>query len=185
MKLRSQTLCLCLLGAHLLASAASPAQAQGPKNVIPKNQSSLSKTYPPPTAAQTPTGTGKFVIFTREWVAKEGEWDFIAGAWECVPSRPDVPVTKRVEFCHSSWNALPLLDVLVRDDSYDRFPRFVRLQVDAGDRDYRVNLYDINDRTWHVQRIWQGKRLGGFGVMKGTVFCSGDDGWFRLKSSTG
>ena len=51
---------------------------------------------PPSAAAQTPSGTGKFVIFTREEVGREGEWDFIAGAWECIPSRPDVPVTKRV-----------------------------------------------------------------------------------------
>ncbi len=57
--------------------------------------------------------------------------------------------------------------------------------MNAGDRDYRVNLYDINYRTWDVRRIWQGGRLGGFGVMNGTVFCSGDDGWFRLESSTG
>jgi hypothetical protein len=128
---------------------------------------------------------GKFVIFTREWMAKEGEWDFIAGAWECIPSRPDLPVTKRAEFCHSSWNALPLLDVLVRDDSYDRFPRFVRLQVDADDRHYSVNLYDINYRTWDVRCIWQGERLGAFGVMQETVFCQTSHYWFRLESSTG
>jgi hypothetical protein len=184
MKTRTRTPCLSLFVALLLTSFAS-AVAQGLKNVIPTNQSSIPKIFPPSVAAQTPSGTGKFVIFTREEVGREGEWDFIAGAWECIPSRPDVPVTKRVEFCHSSWNASPLLDGLVRDDSCGRFPRFVRLQVNAGDRDYRVNLYDINYRTWDVRRIWQGERLGGFGVMQGTVFCEDDEDWFRLDSATG
>lgn len=179
---RFYTVCLAAqFGLGLIA----PALAAGLRNIIPKEQPPISRTFPPAPADRAPSGTGKFVIFTREEVGKGDEWDFVAAAWECIPSRPDLPLTKRVEFCHSSWNASPLLDVLVRDDSQDRFPRFVRLQVDAGNRDYAVNLYDINYRTWDVRCIWQGARLSAFGVMQETVFCHDGEGWFRLKCSTG
>jgi len=70
------------------------ASAQGLTNTIPKNQAPLARTFPPTTAKQSPSGTGKFVIFTREEIGKQIEWDFMAGAWECIPSRPSVPVTK-------------------------------------------------------------------------------------------
>src|SRR6186713_2257589 len=125
------------------------ASAQGLKDTIPRNQAPLSRIFPPSAAEQTPSGIGKFVIFTREATDKPNEWDFIAGAWECIPSRPEVPVTKRVEFGHSAGNAEPLLDCLVRNDSEDLFPRFVTLHVGA------FNLYDINYRTWDVRCIWQ------------------------------
>jgi hypothetical protein len=162
------------------------ASAQGLTNTIPKNQAPLARTFLPTAAEQTPSGTGKFVIFTREETDKPNEWDFIAGAWECIPSRPEVPLRKRVEFCHSSWNAVPLLDTLVRDDSEGLFPRFVRLQVDAGNYDdCKVNLYDINYRTWEVRCLWQGNRLSAFGVMKNSVFCQDSNDWFRLDGASG
>ena len=159
--------------------------AQGLTNTIPRNQAPLARTFPPADGEQTPTGTGKFVIFTREPTDKLNEWDFIAGAWECIPSRPNMPVTKRVEFCHSSWEAEPLLNCLVRDESDGLFPRFVKLRVDAGKYDSKVNLYDINYRTWDVRCIWQGDRLSAFGVIKNSVFCKDTRGWFRLDTSTG
>jgi hypothetical protein len=173
------------LTAQLSTGFVQLALAQGLRNVIPKDQPPIARTFPPSPVERTPSGTGKFVIFTREEVGGKGEWDFVAAAWECIPSKPELPITKRVEFCHSSWNASPLLDVLVRDASRDRFPRFVRLQVDAGDRDYAVNLYDINYRTWDVRCIWQGGRLSAFGVMQETVFCRDGESWFRLKCSSG
>jgi hypothetical protein len=163
----------------------STALAQGLKNTIPRNQPPLARVFPPASAEQTPTGTGKFVIFTREPTGKANEWDFTAGAWECIPSRPNLPVTKRVEFCHSSWEAEPLLDCLVRDESDGRFPRFVQLQVDAGNFDSRVNLYDINYRTWEVRFIWQGDRLRAFGVIKNTVFCKDSRDWFCVDATSG
>lgn len=155
------------------------ASAQGLTNTIPKNQAPLARTFLPTAAEQTPSGTGKFVIFTREETDKPNEWDFIAGAWECIPSRPEVPVTKRVEFCHSAGEAQPLLDCLVRDDSEGLFTRFVSLQVD------RFNLYDINYRTWDVRCLWQGEHLSAFGVMKNFVFCQGFRDWVRLDVSSG
>ena len=173
------------LTAQLSAGFVQPALAQGLRNVIPKDQPPIARTFPPATAERTPSGTGKFVIFTREEVGAKGEWDFIAAAWECIPSRPELPITKRIEFCHSSWNPSLLLDVLVSDDSYGRFPRFVRLQVDAGDRDHTINLYDINYRTWDVRCIWQGRRLSAFGVMQETALCRDGESWFRLKCSSG
>jgi hypothetical protein len=175
--------CRFIVAAALSILAAS-SLAQGLKNVIPKDQKPVLKVYSPPAGEQCKAGTGKFVIFTREPVGKD--WDFVAGAWECIPSRPEIPVTKRAEFCHSSWNCDQLLNVLVSDDSCGMHPRFVRLQVDSGDRDYyTVNLYDINYRTWEVHCIWQGNRLSPFGVMGDSIFCSSTDGWLLVNSSSG
>lgn len=161
------------------------ASAQGLTNTIPKNQAPLARTFLPTAAEQTPSGTGKFVIFTREETDKPNEWDFIAGAWECIPSRPEVPVKKRVEFCHSSWNADLLLDTLVRDDSAGLFPRFAQLQVDTGNYGSKVNLYDINYRTWTVRCLWQGERLSAFGAVKNSVYCQDSHDWLRLDATTG
>jgi hypothetical protein len=172
---------LIATAAFSILAANSP--AQGLKNVIPKDQKPLLKVLPPAPAEQTRPGTGKFVIFSREPVGKE--WDFIAGAWECIPSRPDVPITKRVEFCHSSWNCASLLDTLVADDSNGMHPRFARLQVDSDRAHYSVNLYDINYRTWDVRCIWQGSRLGAFGVMGDSIFCRSADGWLLINAASG
>jgi hypothetical protein len=161
------------------------ASAQGLTNTIPKNQAPLARTFLPTAAEQTPSGTGKFVIFTREETDKPNEWDFIAGAWECIPSRPEVPVKKRVEFCHSSWNADLLLDTLVRDDSAGLFPRFAQLQVDTGNYGSKVNLYDINYRTWTVRCLWQGERLSAFGAVKNSVYCQDSHDWLRLDATKG
>jgi hypothetical protein len=152
------------------------------KNVIPKDQPAILRTFPPTTAEQTEIGAGKFVIFTRECVGKD--WDFIAGAWECIPSRPETPITKRVEFCHSSWYAQPLL-TLVRDDSFGMFPRFITLQVDSADNYYKENLYDINFRTWSASCIWQGSRLGAFGVIGESIFSQSDRDWLLIDARTG
>ena len=155
------------------------------KNVIPRDQTPLARVFPPTAAEQSPPGTGKFVIFTREEIGKPGEWDFIAGAWECIPSQPARPITKRVEFAHSSWNATPLLGGLTRDRSEGRFPRFVTLQVDAGDRSYRENLYDIDYCGWGVRCLWQGPRLDAFGVLDDVIFCDNHPGWMGIGTATG
>jgi len=64
-------------------------------------------------------------------------------------------------------------------------PRFVRLQVDSGDRDYSVNLYDIDYRTWEVRCLWQGKRLIAFGCIGDSIFCHSSDGWLLLDATLG
>ena len=179
------TIAVAALPLLLVCGYHCTAPAQGLTNAIPKNQAPLSRTFPPSAAEQTSSDTGKFVIFTREETDKPNEWDFIAGAWECIPSRPNVPVTKRAEFCHSSWEAQLLMDCLVRDDIEGLYPQFVKLMVDTGDRDYGVNLYDINYRTWNVRCVWRGDRLSAFGVMKNFVFCQDSRDWFRLDVSTG
>ncbi|HEV8003972.1 MAG TPA: hypothetical protein VGP63_29165 [Planctomycetaceae bacterium] len=112
-------------------------------------------------------------------------WDFIAGAWECIPSKPEVPIVKRAEFCHSSWNCGPLLDTLVGDDSHGLHPRFARLQVDSGDQNYTVNLYDIDYRNWAVRCIWQGSRLSAFGVVDDSIFVRNADDWLLVNASSG
>lgn len=160
------------------------AEAKQLIDAIPADQPPLARSFPPSPAEQIPIGTGKIVIFTRENLNKTGQWDFIAGAWECIPSRTNFPITKRVEFCHSSWEAWPLLNRLAGDEHRGLYPRFVRLQVDARNS-YSVNLYDINYRTWDVHCIWQGKRLNAFGIVKNSIICRSAEKWFSLDSLTG
>ncbi len=174
-----------LIVAVLLSLSAENAPAQNLKSMIPMNQQSILKVFRPSIEDESKPGDGKFVIFSRESVGKENEWDFIAGAWECIPSHPEIPVTRRIEFCHSSWNAEPLLNVLIRDGSTGMYPRFVTLQVDSTDPNYTVNLYDINYRTWDVKRIWHGGRLDAFGVLGNSIFCNHQGDWFLLNAGSG
>jgi hypothetical protein len=167
----------------MLAGGIAASFGQGLENVIPRDQKPILHAFPPPEAERLKSGVGRFIIFTRE--QSGSDWDFIAGAWECVPSRPEIPLKKRVEFCHSSWNADTLLDVLAVDDSEGMHPRFVRLQVDDGTGHYKVNLYDINYRSWEVRCIWQGKRLMAFGALDNSIFCKSDEGWFILDAVSG
>lgn len=176
--MRSQS----LIAAMILLVGSAMSWAEGLKNVIPRNQKPILRTFRPSTVEQGKPGDGKFVIFTREKVGTM--WDFIAGAWECSPSFSEKPITKRVEFCHSSWEADALLNVLVRDDSEGMHPRFVRLQVDSDDG-YSVNLYDINYLTWDVRCVWQGSQLSAFGVMGGSIYCESSDGWLLIDTVSG
>ncbi len=159
------------------------ATGEAPKNVIPANQSPLLEVFPPSPSERTQTGTGKFVIFTREKVGTE--WDFIAAAWECIPSQAETPITKRVEFCHSSWYATPLLDCSVADKSQGLHPRFVRLQVDNQEHCYDVNLYDINYKSWNVFCLWRGRRLSKFGMIGQSIYCHDDKDWMIVDAITG
>ena len=166
-----------------VAGALSIATAQEAEIVVRQNQPPILNVLPPTAAERTAPGVGKFVIFTREETSRE--WDHIAGAWECIPSQPQTPLMKRVEFCHSPWCANPLLDTLVADDGDGLHPRFARLQVNKGRGEYTVNIYDINYRTWDVRCIWQGDQFHAFGVLGGSVFCRADDEWCRIDAATG
>jgi hypothetical protein len=172
-----------LIVAGVLVVSGAFWQAQGVGDLIPSNQNPILQVFPPSSAEQSRPGTKKFIIFTREQVGTN--WDFIAGAWECIPSHPEIPITKRAEFCHSSWDANQLLDVLVADTSCGMYPRFARLQVDSGTADYTINLYDINYRTWEIRCIWQGHRLGAFGVMGNSIFCHNMADWLLLDARSG
>src|SRR4030095_14675450 len=177
------SLCSWLTNAAALFVLVESATAEALTNAIPKNQKPILKVFRPSAAEQSKPGVGKFVIFTREQVGKQ--WDAIAGAWECIPSSPETPITKRVEFCHSSWNCDSLLNSLVVDDSDGMYPRFVRLQVDSDDWRYSVNVYDINYRTWDVRCLWQGRQFLAFGVMKNSIFCDTSDGWRVIHAQSG
>ncbi len=111
----------------------------------------------------------------------------MAQAWECIPSRPEVPITKRVEFCYSGWNPTMLLDFLPDAKSWGMYPRYVRLQVDSRDKMYSVNLYDADYRTWNVRCIWQGGILNAFGVFRGSIFCwiRDSNNWLLIDSTSG
>lgn len=171
------------IAAAVLLIGATISPAQDLRYALPPSQEPIRRAFPTAPAEQSPASTGKFVIFTREEAGQDG--DFVAGAWECIPSRPETPPTKRLEFCHSSWNAGPLVNTLVRDDSDGLHPRFVRLQVNHGDRDYAVNLYDIDYRTWEVRCLWQGRRLTAFGVLGDSIFCDSSEGWLLLDAARG
>ena len=153
------------------------------KGAIPQGQAPILKTFPPALAEQSKPGTGKFVIFTREQVGKQ--WDFIAGAWECIPTLPNRPITKRVEFCHSSWNATPLLSFLSRYHSDGLYPRFIRLQVDSELGRYDVNLYDIDFRTWEVDCLSQGRQVSAFGVIGDSIYCKTTGKWIVIDKTSG
>lgn len=148
---------------------------------LPFNLNPMLRTFPPSPADQCAPGVGKFVIFTRE--STDQEWVHEAGAWECIPSRPDLPLTRRVVFGRSSWNASPLLN-LAWDSSRDRHPRFIRLQVNRGPQDFAVELYDIQYRTWDVRCLWRGARLSAFGVAGDSIYCRTAQGaWDRLDAA--
>ncbi len=152
---------------------------------FPADQEPILNVFPPSVADQCAPGTGKFVIFTRQRVGKD--LPSMAQAWECIPSRPEVPITKRVEFCYSGWNPTMLLDFLPDAKSWGMYPRYVRLQVDSRDKMYSVNLYDADYRTWNVRCIWQGGILNAFGVFRGSIFCHWRESnkWLMIDSTNG
>jgi|GEM_PF-5347588 len=122
----------------------------GPISSIPDEQPTLRRVIKPSQDELVPPGTEKCVIFTREDIGKENEWNFMAGAWEFIPSRPESGVVKRVEFARSSWAARLALDDDLKIDGSAR--NWVLLQVDdtRGKFGYRPNLYHIDFRTWDV-----------------------------------
>lgn len=118
---------------------------------IPDEQPPLRRLIKPAQADIAPPGTEKCVIFTREKIGDENDWNFVAGAWEFIPSKPKAGVVKRVEFARSSWSAHLALD---DDQSIDGpAQEFVLLQVDDSRRKpaYRPHLYRIDFRTWDVE----------------------------------
>ncbi len=130
-----------------------------------------------------PPGTEKVVLFSREPIGKPGEWDFMAGAWDFIPSRPDLGVVKRVEFAHSSWSA----DLLV-DDAKGELLSFVRLQVDTrSGRPYNVNLYRIDYTTWDVSVLAHSKPFPfiGHGAGAGQIYLNSSEGMLVMDQRTG
>lgn len=119
-------------------------------NRIPDEQPPLRRVIKPSQDELVPSGTEKCVIFTREKIGKENEWDFVTGAWEFIPSRPEAGVVKRVEFARSSWSAHLALDDDLNIDGPAR--NFVLLQVNDSRRKYgyRPHLYRMDFRTWDV-----------------------------------
>jgi len=159
-----------------------PPIGTAPRSIIPADQPALGKTWPPPKDEQVPPGTEKIVLFTREPVGKTGEWDFIAGAWEFIPSRPAQGVVKRAEFAHSSWSADPLLD----DCHRDLLP-FVRLQVDKRPGDYTVNVYRIDYTTWDISVLAESKPapFTGLGAGADNIYVDSSDGMLVMNRYTG
>jgi hypothetical protein len=155
-------------------------------DVIPRSQPPEVRVFPPKESERTAPGTGKFVLFTREKVGASNEWDFVAGAWECIPDRPQVPITRRIRFPHAPGQPEPLLQYPVDRRSRDQFPRWVKLRVPREDSRAQTFLYDINYRTWETRCVWAGTNLWwAFGIFQNQIVCKGPGGWRALNPHAG
>ena len=103
-------------------------------------------------------GTEKFVIF--------GLTDGLASIWEYRPGRPSLE--KRVLLHASGWAPGELL-------RGTGSPNLVRLQIPA-DRGYRVNLYDIDYRSWKVRRLHAARQIHGLGISGDSLYVRTDQG---------
>lgn len=172
-----------LLIAVVLAST-SLAGKDGPVSRIPDDQPPLRRVIKPSQAELVPPGTEKFVIFTRESIGGADDWDFVAGAWEFIPTRPAAGIVKRVEFARSSWAARLALDDDLKIDGPAR--NWVRLQVDDSRRKigYRPHLYRIDFRTWDVIFLGDEPLYGVAGGNRDTLLVAGDEGIVPLDVKT-
>ncbi len=127
--------------------ATAPCPAAPPVSRIPDRQAPLKRVIPPAAEELVPPGSETFLVFTREKIGEKDDWDFLACAWEFVPSRPEAGLVKRVEFARSSWTATLAVDADMGIDGPAR--NLVLLQVDDSTRSprFRWNLYCIDFRT--------------------------------------
>ena len=152
----------------------SAAETPSPRMTIPADQPPLLRTWPPRADERAPRGTEKVVVFSREKIGNESQWDFIAGAWEFIPSQPNKKIVKRAEFSHSSWNAGLLVDGATGEAA-----RFIRLQVDRpSTTDYYVNVYRIDFSSWDVTVAARGQPpyFTAFGAGGGLIYLNTADG---------
>jgi hypothetical protein len=168
-----------------IALALTPLRGKNaPINRIPNEQVPLRLVIKPSQAELAPPGTEKCVIFTRESIGGENDWDFVAGAWEFIPSRPAAGVMKRAEFARSSWAAALALDDDLKIDGPAR--NLVRLQVDDSRLKfgYRPHLYRIDFRTWDV--VFLGESTFSFvvGGNSDTLLMAGAQGIIPWKVQT-
>ena len=156
--------------------------AQGLKYVIPRNQKAV-LTFAPTAAEQSRPVQESSSFLRANKEVKTGTSSRGLGSASRLARRPRSRSAPNFAIRHGM--ARPLLDSIVADDSHGKYPRFMRLQVDSGDRDYAVNLYDINYRTWDVRCLWQGPRLWSFGVLGDSIFCNSEDGWLLVNTASG
>lgn len=130
----------------------------------------------PQQAEVVDSGTEKFVIFSREKRGGKGDWDFLACAWEFIPSRPSAGVTKRVEFARSSWTATL---VVKRDLQIDGPANsLVMLQVDDSRMKpaFIRNLYHVDFRTWEVLALGEAPFSWVLGGNQQTLLVNREEG---------
>lgn len=136
-----------------VCALAAAATAAPPENRIPFDQEVLQRVFPPDPSEIVPAGTEKFILFSREKRGAPEDWDFLACAWEFVPSRPRAGVVKRVEFARSSWSATLAVDPASGIEGRAR--GFVLHQVHDSNRSpaFRRNLFHIDFRTWEIEPL--------------------------------
>jgi hypothetical protein len=106
----------------------------------------------------------------------------MASAWEYIPTRPEIPITKRCEFTASHW--APNLLFWERPGLA---PNLVRLQVNRKGRPggYHVNLYTIDYRTWRVRTVLQSDQILALGATDELVYLDTDRGLRLLDRQSG
>lgn len=107
------------------------------------------KIYPPDESLVTSPENGKFIIFTRESLS-EKDWHHSANAWEFDPHQLPYQLVKRTTFKQSDWKPYVL-----SDSPTERSAGLVRLQAakDPLGDNVTVDLYDIDYRTWNVEKL--------------------------------
>lgn len=163
----------------------SPSVAQGAERTADtdrERQPGVTAVFPPDPQQACPPGSEKFIVLAREPVGAAGDWQFMASAWEYVPTRPEIPITKRCEFTASHWAPNPLF--------WERpglAPNLVRLQVnrEGAPRGYDVNLYTVDYRTWRVRTVLQSVQVLPFGATDELVYLHTDRGLRLLDRESG
>ncbi len=176
---------LPIAGFAALALAASEAPARQPVNRIPDDQPALRRVFPPAEADRVPPGTGKFILFSREKIGGRDDWDFLAGAWEFIPSRPGAGVVKRAEFARSSWTASLAVDPSSGIEGPAR--NLVLHQVHDSTRPsgLRRNLLRIDFRTWEVGFLGESPFVSVEGGDADTLLARSEGGYRHFRMATG
>ncbi len=168
-----------------MALATSVATARQPVNRIPDDQPAVRHVFPPAKADQVLPGTEKFILFSREEIGGKDDWDFIAGAWEFIPSRPEAGVVKRAEFARSSWTATLAVKPSLGIEGPAR--NLVLHQVDDSTRPrgFRRNLLRADFRTWKVEFLGESPFVSVEGGNEKTLLVEGEDGYRHYRVATG
>jgi hypothetical protein len=170
-----------ILRAACLA-ALVPGAPGAPVNRIPDDQPALRRVFPPGADELVAPGTEKFVLFSRESIGSPEDWDFLACAWEFIPSRPEAGVVKRVEFARSSWSATLAVDAAMGIEGPAR--NLVLHQVDDSRRPLRRNLHHIDFRTWEVRSLGEAPFVSVEGGNAERLLVSCEDGYRTFRVAT-
>lgn len=168
-----QWLALGVLSASL-ASAKARASLPQPVDVIPRVQPPLQTIFRPGPGEDSLKAKEKVILLSREDVGGPGTWDFLACAWEFLPSQPQKPMTKRVVFEHSgsSPDFLPFIEPHQADE-------YLELAQHSS-----MNLYRVNFRNWDVAVILTNTWVRDYAMGGQNIYLWTTDQVLRLQRPT-